>query len=151
MKMNYLLAGLFFCTNVVEAGCDNSTDFSDDDILSRDVPQAHLDAFNTKYPKTSATWEKDRGMLKAEFRERGNDTDVWYDVNGTWLRSETDLEAKDLPQIVRDAVQNHFPSYRIEDVDLIESPSEIYYLIELEKNDYMERKIKVTPEGEILS
>ena len=56
-----------------------------------------------------------------------------------------------MPQIVRDAVQNHFPSYRIEDVDLIESPSEIYYLIELEKNDYMEIKIKVTPEGEILS
>ena len=92
-------------------------------------------------------------MLKAEFRKNRKDVDAWFESNGTWVRTVTELTPRDLPDIIVSNVKSTYPDYLIEDVDLIETPTEKYYLIEIEKRGFMdmEIKLKVSEDGKILS
>ena len=154
-RMNLFLAGLLLCSSLIGAGCEKSSDFDyfDDDIPRRYLPQVIIGSFEQKYPKTMASWENERGMLKAEFRKNGKEVDAWFDNNGTWVRSVTDLTVRDLPDAVVSIVRATYPDYYIDDVDLIETPSERYYLVEIEKRGFMdmEIKLKISEEGKILS
>ena len=149
-RMNVLLLSLMLCSAMMAAGCDNSIGV-DDDIPQSYVPQAVMQSFNDKYPGSKATWEMERGMLKAEFRKDRRDVDAWFDNNGKWVRSETDLVARDLPNSIKTMLESTYPGYHIDDIDLIETPTEKYYLVELEKRGSMDIKVKVTEDGKIIS
>lgn len=151
-RMNLFFASLLLCSSMIGASCEESLDF-DDDIPRMFVPQAVISSFEQKYPNTKASWENERGMLKAEFRKNRKDVDAWFESNGTWVRSVTDLTSRDLPDIVVSIVNSTYPEYYIDDADLIETPTEKYYIIEIEKRGFMdmEIKLKVSEEGKILS
>jgi hypothetical protein len=154
-RMNLFFASLLLCSSLIGAGCEKSSDFDDfdEDIPRMFVPQAVISSFEQKYPNTKASWENERGMLKAEFRKNRKDVDAWFESNGTWVRSVTDLTSRDLPDIVVSIVNSTYPEYHIDDADLIETPTEKYYIIEIEKRGFMdmEIKLKVSEEGKILS
>lgn len=154
-RMSILFASLLLCTSLIGAGCEKSSYLDDfeEDIPKALVPQEVISSFEQKYPDTKASWENERGMLKAEFRKNRKDVDAWFESNGTWVRTVTELTPKDLPDIIVSNVKSTYPDYLIEDVDLIETPTEKYYLIEIEKRGFMdmEIKLKVSEDGKILS
>ncbi|MFS8616322.1 MAG: PepSY-like domain-containing protein [Solitalea sp.] len=129
MKTSYFIAGLLFTASAFTA-C------SDDDSISPN--NAAEEAFRAKYPEaTGVKWERERAHYVAEFRLSQREAEAWFDANGTWKLTETDLLAEDLPgevQAVLDA--GEYGSWRIDDIDFIERPGqEPFYVIEVEQGE----------------
>ena len=122
----------------------------DNDISVSDIPAQVLNSFNEKYPSISAQWEKDVNSYKAEFRLNGKDADAWFSTNGDWVRTEVDILKTDLPQVVVDAVQKAYEGYVIDDADWIETPSQNYYDVDIEKGGSADIHVNVTTDGTIL-
>lgn len=124
----------------------------DDDVATSDVPQAVLTAFAAKYPEaTNVKWEKEHEIYKAEYYNADhNEVDVWFNPDGTWLRTETDLLPTGLPEAVQNYVATNHPDRFIDDCDLIEMPGSSYYRLELEKSGAADLYIKLTADGELI-
>lgn len=111
--------------------------------------------FNKMYPDAKdVEWEADQGYWKVSF-ETGTPPDVteheaWYDEYGTWVRTETELSAKDLPQFVKDAISKETASAIFEnaDIEYVETPKENYYKVEIEVRGY-KLHYTVTEKGEV--
>lgn len=77
--------------------------------------------------------------------------DVYYSLDFQWIKTETDdVRFANLPQAVKDAIAaSPYGQYRVDDIDLIESPQGDVYMIELERFEH-EVKLRITPAGELL-
>ena len=95
-------------------------------------------AFSQKYPNaTRITWEQKAEYLVADFIQAGKDSEAWFESNGTWRMTETDITFNELPHAVRAAFQaSEYKSWRVEDVDKIErSGMETVYVLEVESGE----------------
>lgn len=95
---------------------------SDDDKNSIDVPNAVLTAFNNEYPTVvSPTWEFEAPYYVAEFKNNGNETEVWYDTAGTMLLTVEDLQSSQLPQVIKSNIaSSKYSAWTYDDVNLIQ-------------------------------
>lgn len=151
MKRKFLLqtmlVGLFIgLLSFTTTSCDKS-----DDLTPEKVPTVVKSAFETKYPAIqNVRWEKAGKLFKAEFYNvQGKDVDAYFNGDGGWVRSETDLLPIDLPAEIATVVSTNWPDYYVDDVDLMESPSEVYYLIELDKLNAREIYVRILADGTI--
>lgn len=127
------------------------SDDDDEDIQANQVPEVVMAAFTAKYPTaTNVQWEKEGSSYKADFHNGSNEVDAWFASDGTWQKSETDLLAAQLPEPVMAYVQTNYADRVIDDCDLIETPTETYYLLELDKAGAADVYIKLTAAGELL-
>lgn len=121
-----LLFGAFAFTS-----CDN-----DDDNF---VPEsAVLNAFKQKYPEARSTsWENRAGYMKAEFNNNNYETEAWFDLQGNWVMTETDIPYNALPQAVKTTFEaGQYAQWKVDDVDKIERPDAgTVYIIEVEKGE----------------
>ena len=110
--------------------------------------------FNSMYPSArDVEWEPDFGNWKVSF-ETGNATNVrdheaWYDVNGNWLRTETDILPSEMPKAVMDALEASeyaSPYLQIDDVDFVETPEGDFYQVDV-KVAGVEISLDVTVSG----
>lgn len=126
----FMMVGLL-CGAFVFTSCDD-----DDD---RFVPESLVvKAFNQKYPEAGRTsWERKAGYLKAEFRIGSYEAEAWFDQQGNWLMTETDLPYKALPQAVAASFETGpYAQWRVDDVDRMERPDAgTVYIIEVEKGE----------------
>ena len=106
------------------------------------------------YPSArDVEWEPDFGNWKVSF-ETGNATNVrdheaWYDVNGNWLRTETDILPSEMPKAVMDALEASeyaSPYLQIDDVDFVETPEGDFYQVDV-KVAGVEISLDVTVSG----
>lgn len=129
MKMKMLmlaacLGGLFL------GGCN------DDDDPSYLPDRAVVDGFTDKYPTVQhVTWEKKNGYSVADFYDGPYQAEAWFDTNGAWMMTETDLPFAQLPAAVRDSfARSAYADWKIDDVDRLERPATgVMYVIEVEK------------------
>ena len=148
MRKNWkkmLTAGFFGLLLTMPVACDK-----DDDLLLTEVPEVVSANFAAMFPGTWATWEKDRGLLKAEFWHKGHEVDVWYQADGTWVGTETDIPVYELPEPVTDYVVQKYPDRYIDDADWVQTPTGDYYLLELDKHNAKDIYIKLSPEGVLI-
>ncbi len=123
----------------------------DDDISASEVPQAVMTAFTSRYAAAKfVKWERDRGYYKADFFVEQNEVDAWFQPDGTWHRSETDLLPTQLPEAVQSYLAANYPDRYIDDCDLIETPSESYYLIELDKAGSPDTYVRLSATGQVM-
>lgn len=110
--------------------------------------------FNSMYPSArDVEWEPDFGNWKVSF-ETGNapnvrDHEAWYDVNGNWLRTETDILPSEMPKAVMDALEASeyaSPYLQIDDVDFVETPEGDFYQVDV-KLAGVEISLDVTASG----
>ena len=100
-------------------------------------------------------WDMELTGWKVSF-ETGTPPDVkeseaWYDRNGNWLRTETDLLASALPQVVKDALAtSEYASAVLDagDVEFVETPDGNFYQLEVILKG-LEVKLKVSEDGKI--
>lgn len=119
-----------------------------DDDDPRVIPTSVKNAFAQKYPSSVAyDWEKDRGYYVAEFRNDGREAEAWFNPDGTWVKTETDF-VDVLPEAVQDYIDVNYPGYRIDDVDWVETPSDEYFDIELERNGKKDVYLHIRANGE---
>lgn len=126
----------------------------EDDIRWSDVPQAVINTFEAKFPDAGRTeWEKNRGYYVVELWYQQVETQAWFEKNGTWRMTETDLgrSVANLPEAVQKALaESKYASWRVDDLDKYERPTDTFYLVEVETNGQRDRDLFFSPDGILL-
>lgn len=130
MKLKLNLFALFLISMFLMTSCDDDDNYSPDLVIT--------DAFHQMYPgATHIEWERKGEYYVVEFRHDGKEKDSWFDANGTWLLTETDIPVSQLPQVIKDNIATtEYRDWRIEDVDYIERKDmDPVYVVEMERGD----------------
>ncbi len=123
----------------------------DDDVTPSDVPAAVMTKFQQMYPDITAKWEKDKnGQLKAEFYSDYHEMEVWFQKDGTWVMTKKDISVNELPKTVLDYLTANYRGVEIDDADWVETPTEKYYLVELDKDKGNDIYLKFNEAGELI-
>lgn len=137
---------------LLTAGLTFQSCSDDDDLLN--VPENISTAFQQKYPNiTVSEWEKQGTGYKADFWNNGAEAEAWFDSNGAWIRTETDVPnpSANLPHPVTDYVAKTYAGYYIEDADLVETTSQTYYEVELERQGSADIHLSIKADGTLLN
>ncbi|MDR2911220.1 MAG: PepSY-like domain-containing protein [Bacteroidales bacterium] len=130
------IAGIHF------AGCDKD----DDNILVTHSIEAN---FRSQYPDAARVgWESKNDYYVAGFQRNNTEAEAWYNTQGKWQMTETDVRYTDLPQAVKTAFeQSEYPKWHIDDIDMLEYPDrEAVYIIEVEQGN-AEYDLWFSPDG----
>lgn len=122
---------LLFAASVMSfVGCDDDDDFIPDSTL--------INALKEMYPSAQKiSWEQKSDFIVADFIFNNQEVESWFDIQGNWFMTETDIRFDELPLPVQEHfVLSQYADWEIEDVDMIERyNTEVIYIIEVEKND----------------
>lgn len=148
MKFTKLLP-LVLCSALIFSSCD------DDDNHVLEIPAIVETNLVKQYPETASTpvkWEKDNKYttpyLKAEFEDKGVEVEVWYTYDGTWVKTETEFKDT-LPLAITSILTANYPGFHIDDVVWVDTPTDSFFKVELEKGDN-EIEISIMPDGTII-
>lgn len=133
MKTKILFLLLTVLPTAIFISC-NDDDDANWDIVSTEV----RNAFSEKYPSAQKTEWENKGTYKvADFVNNNMETSAWFDTNGIWYMTETDLPFNSLPQAVKDAFQaSEYSTWKVDDVDMLErKDTEVVYIIEVESQN----------------
>lgn len=125
-------------------------DDDNDNFLPTIVPQAITDAINEMYPgATVLEFDSEKTGFEVDILHNNIYKDVYFNTGNEWLYTEWDIKEVNLPAIIMNAYKaSDYKDYRIDDIDVIENPAGISYVLELEKgND--EVKMTISSEGKI--
>ncbi len=112
------------------------------------IPTSVAAAFTEKYPGRSVyEWDYEHGVYKGDFYNDGAEAEAWFNPDGTWVRTETDVYPANLPEPVRTYVSTNYPNHRIDDADYVETPSAVFYELELERGNKRDVHLNLSPEG----
>lgn len=126
-----LFAFLFTAIAVGFVSCGD-----DDDNFLPDDQVANL--FASKYPDAkSVSWESKLDYKVADFIDGDKEAEAWFDSQGQWVMTETDVLFNELPTPVQEHfVLSQYANWKIDDVDMIERyNAETIYVIEVEKGE----------------
>ncbi len=123
----------------------------DHGVTPSDVPAAVMTKFQQMFPNITAKWEKDKnGQLKAEFYSDYHEMEVWFQKDGTWVMTKKDISVSELPKTVLDYLTANYTGVEIDDADWVETPTEKYYLVELDKDKGNDIYLKFNEAGELI-
>lgn len=127
--------------------CLTSCDKDNDSILPNETVTK---AFTEKFPTASQVkWEKKNTYMVADFVYDQYKTSAWFDNNGQWYMTETELRSLEaLPEAVRTALKNSkYANWATDDIDCLERPdTEKVYVIEV-KNGREEYDLYYSEDG----
>lgn len=125
-------------------------DDDNDNFQPTVIPQAITDAINEMYPgATILEFDSEKTGFEVDILHNNIYKDVYFNTGNEWLYTEWDIKEVNLPAIIMNAYKaSEYKDYRIDDIDVIENPTGISYVLELEKgND--EVKMTISSEGKI--
>lgn len=129
---------LTFCAALL-SGCLAFIACDDDKDESPVAPNTAIEkAFTNRYPDAGRPlWETKGSFAVAEFKLGNDKADAWFDMNGQWVLTETDVPFTALPEAVRNGfAQGPYADWKVEDVDKLERPeAATVYVIEVEKGE----------------
>ena len=109
--------------------------------------------FNNMFPDaTDVEWEDEGEYWEVSFEmetpEGEVEGEVWFDKDGNWLGTETEISTDALPQYVLDAIaaSEYANAEPDDEADYIQTPSGSWYELELECDDF-EVEVMVTEDG----
>lgn len=130
MKTKYFLPAVLLGSSLAFTSCDDDDNYQPANTV--------VAAFKVKYPNArDVEWESKAGYEKAECYIDSYESEVWFDRNGTWVMTETDIPYARLPQAVKITHEaGPYATWHVDDVDKIERPDVInIYIIEVEKGE----------------
>lgn len=92
-------------------------------------------AFEQYFPSAKdVEWERKGDYMVVDFREGGMEKEAWFDNQGQWYLTETDIPYNQLPVAVQSAFESSdYRSWRVDDVDFIERRDlEELYVLDVE-------------------
>ena len=125
-------------------------DDDNDNFQPTVVPQTITDAINEMYPgATILEFDSEKTGFEVDILHNNIYKDVYFNTGNEWLYTEWDIKEVNLPAIIMNAYKaSDYKDYRIDDIDVIENPTGISYVLELKKgND--EVKMTISSEGKI--
>ena len=102
---------------------------------AQSAPSAVKSAFEKKFPNAkSVEWKKENDSeWEAEFKLNGVEYSANFSNDGTWKETEHEIKESELPNAVKNTLNDQFGDYKVEDVEMIETPGFSGYEIEIEK------------------
>lgn len=113
-----------------------------------------LEQFGAMYPGAKdVEWEREGYYWKVSFETASDRTDheAWFDRNGSWLRTETDLLLSSVPQEIKDFLSDSAykdAMFEDNDAEFVETPTGNYYRFELLFGG-IEINVKVSEDGSV--
>lgn len=119
---------------------------------AKDVPAGIASAFTQKFPKASKVeWGKETETeWEAEFKMDGREYSANYDNSGTWMETEYEITAKEVPTVVKTTLDKEFSGYKIEESAISETKDGKVFEFVLEK-DKTGMEASISPDGKVLS
>jgi len=124
------------------------------------IPKAVMDALLAKFPKAkidkcTKAKEGDDVVYDIEFKEGDRKCEADIKENGTYINYEKAIEAKDLPKVVKEAIEKKYPKATMkeimEETEVKGKDEKISaYEVVLETADKKEVEVRVSLEGKIL-
>lgn len=113
------------------------------------IPEKVQASFDELFPlATEVEWEmEDENEWEAEFEMDGKEASACFTSEGEWL--ETEYEVESLPETIETIINETYPGFEIDEIEMVESPEFNGYEIELKKGEE-EIEILVSAEGEII-
>ena len=153
MKKLFIYSCLYLSVSLVSLVLMSSCE-KDDDIHWSDLPQAVVATFESKYPDAGRVeWEKKRGYYVVEFWNQQVETQAWFEKNGNWCMTETDLgrSVASLPEAVQHALaESRYSTWKVDDLDRYERLNDTFYLVEVEMAGQRDRDLFFAPDGTLL-
>ena len=140
--MKKLLPILFLSLAALWA-CDEENIAVNDNI--RDFIEQKYEGAKILYAEKEFNGEIDVEIIHNDTRK-----DVKFNRREEWISTTWDVPVSQLPDVVRERVQDSYPEYRIDDADYIETPAGDRYKLEIERGDW-DRTVFITPDGVILN
>ncbi len=111
-------------------------------------PKAVADAFSQRFQKAEKVkWDmEEANEWEAEFKLSGKELSASFDLTGKWLETEAEIEATELPEAVKTAVEKQFAGAKIGEASRIESPDFTGFEFEL-KQKGKEFEVQSTKDG----
>jgi hypothetical protein len=125
------------------------------------VPKAVMDSAKARFPGAEikvASEETEDGkppVYALEMKHHRRNVDVTFKVDGTVVLVETAVPAKELPKVVRRAVEHRYPGACVMGADSVKKGPEVkkkadYYEFYLMTADQRPALVKVDPKGKVL-
>lgn len=108
----------------------------DDDDDDNNAPEKWENAFVQKFGNETHSWSTRGANYVATFNQDNKEKEAWFDANGEWLMTETDITYESLPTAVKTAFEalETYKGWTRDDVDMLERKGmETVYVIEVEK------------------
>jgi len=140
MKPLLLLACFIFSFATI--GCSQK-------ITEKDIPAPVKNAFNNKFPgATDIKWEKEtKKELEANFKMNNADVSANFNLDGTWVETETTIPVTELPGAVTNAVNTKYPGAVYGRTEKIEKPgAKILYEVNITVNG-KKKELELNPDG----
>ena len=101
MKTRFWILVMMMCVTVVTfSACSDD----DNDDKSINVPEAVAQALKQKYPSaTDVEWEQKGSYYVADCWLDSKDSNIWFDANGNWWMTESEIYWNDVPGAVQTA------------------------------------------------
>lgn len=118
-------------------------------VAADQVPVAVREAFTRNFPAVKAKWEvEDDGTYEAAFKRDGTEMTASISAAGELLETEAELDEKDLPAAVRNALNARFTGYEIEESERITYPDgTTAYEVAVEGDDDRELELLFAADG----
>ena len=126
MKTTLVTALILLTTTFAFSSCKDS---------SYTPPKNVVSAFKAKYPSAKRVeWEVKNTYQVAEFHIDFTEIEAWFDNNGQWVMTESDVKFSSLPVVIRNSFKSgEYGKWEVEDVDKLERAGmETIYIIEAE-------------------
>ena len=132
-----------------------------EEVVPQDkIPRAVMTALLGKFPKAkidkcTKAKEGNDVVYDIEFKQDGRKGEADIKENGTYINYELAIEAKDLPKVVRDAIDRKYPKATLKE---IMEETEVHrkdeklsaYEVVLVTADKKELEVRLSPDGKIL-
>ena len=108
----------------------------DDDDEDAPVSEQLEKAFTNEFGNVAHNWSTRGTNHVASFNQDNTEKEAWFDANGVWLMTETDIAYDALPAPVKQAFEalTQYEGWKRDDVDMLERKGmEKVYVIEIEK------------------
>ena len=104
---------------------------------------------NSQVP-AKVKWNKENAKeWEAEFKMNGKEYSANFAPDGTWKETEYEIKKSDIPAAVKQAFDNEFAGYDIEEAEVSETADGKVYEFELKK-DETEVEVAISPDGKII-
>lgn len=101
------------------------------------VPAKVLDHFSRMEPEASdPVWTREAGVYQVDYYLDSRHTTTYYDTEGTWLETESEITVDELPNSILQTIQTKMGEYSIIDMELVNTKDgETLYEIDFSKDD----------------
>lgn len=130
---------------------DNDHDY--EDFIPSQLPEAIRAFLDSRYPGWQLIEvDHEKGQTEVEIVQERTAREAVFNAAGQWVSTTSDIRRSEVPQAVLQAIAaSSYSGYEIDDIELVETPTGTWYVVELEDeiND-REVRLRIDAGGTIL-